>query len=96
MCFRLTSAFDENRLNKSRFVSLLDTFLDEETQNETVEDLVNFIHGGYVETEEEKMERLAKVGAIKRNFQLYMCVQFPHTKMRKNHCIVLLTINSIS
>nr|XP_026695158.1 EF-hand calcium-binding domain-containing protein 5-like [Ciona intestinalis] len=57
---RMTSVFDENQLNQGRFVTLLDNFVCDETNHITVEQLVNFIHGGYVETEEEKMSRLAR------------------------------------
>lgn len=57
----MTSVFDENQLNEGRFISLLENFLSEDTNHSIVQYLVNFIHGGYVETEEEKMERLEKV-----------------------------------
>ena len=58
---RLTSVFDESQLNQGRFVSLLENFVTDETGHQVVEQLVNFIHAGYVETEEEKMSRLARV-----------------------------------
>ncbi|CAK8684544.1 EF-hand calcium-binding domain-containing protein 5-like isoform X3 [Clavelina lepadiformis] len=57
---RLTSVFDESQLNESRFMSLLENFLCDDTMHNVVEQLVNFIHGGYVETEEEKLSRLAR------------------------------------
>ena len=57
----MTSVFDEDQLNIGRFISLLENFLSDETNHPLVEQLVNFIHGGYVETEEEKMARLEKV-----------------------------------
>lgn len=61
---RLTSVFDESQLNESRFMSLLENFLCDDTMHNVVEQLVNFIHGGYVETEEEKLSRLARVGHV--------------------------------
>ena len=57
----MTSVFDENQLNEGRFITLLENFISDETDHLLVEQLVNFIHGGYVETEEEKMARLEKV-----------------------------------
>nr|CAB3241204.1 EF-hand calcium-binding domain-containing protein 5-like [Phallusia mammillata] len=57
---RMTSVFDESQLSQGRFVSLLENFVTDDTNHITVEQLVNFIHGGYVETEEEKMLRLAR------------------------------------
>lgn len=57
----MTSVFDENQLSEGRFISLLENFVTDDTNHVTVEQLVNFLHGGYVETEEEKMSRLARV-----------------------------------
>ncbi|XP_039261348.2 EF-hand calcium-binding domain-containing protein 5-like isoform X2 [Styela clava] len=57
---RITSVFDENQLNKNRFVALLETFLSDNATHHIVESLLNFIHLGYIETEEEKMLRLAR------------------------------------
>ena len=57
----MTSVFDENQLNEGRFISLLENFISDETDHLLVEQLVNFIFSGYVETEEEKMARLEKV-----------------------------------
>jgi len=59
----MTSAFDENQLNEGRFISLMENFTSDDTDHTLVEQLVNFIFGGYVETEEEKMARLEKVGS---------------------------------
>ena len=58
---RVTSAFDENKLNVGRFISLMENFLTDECPREMVSDLVEYIQEGYIETEEEKMSRLAKV-----------------------------------
>lgn len=58
------SVFDESQLNKPRFVSLMEAFISEEATHQVVENLLNFLFYGYVETEEEKMERIAKVSHI--------------------------------
>ncbi|KAI8513161.1 EF-hand calcium-binding domain-containing protein 5 [Branchiostoma belcheri] len=55
-----TSVFDENSLNLSQFVQLVETFLGDHPFQEAVDRLVGYIQDGYVETEEEKMSRLAK------------------------------------
>lgn len=55
------SVFDESQLNKPRFVSLMEAFVSEEATHKVVENLLNFLFYGYVETEDEKMERIAKV-----------------------------------
>ena len=63
------SAFDENTLNESQFVQLTETFLcDDPDYEEMFTKLVGFVKDGYMETEEERMKRLIKVG---RHFTLY-------------------------
>ncbi|XP_014346068.2 EF-hand calcium-binding domain-containing protein 5 [Latimeria chalumnae] len=57
---RLTSAFDGNSLNLPQFVQLLDTFVGEGASPSTVENLIEYLQSGYMETEEEKIERLTK------------------------------------
>ncbi|KAJ1186093.1 hypothetical protein NDU88_002877 [Pleurodeles waltl] len=57
---RVTSAFDRSSLNLPQFVQLMETFLGEETSLPVVEKLVAFIQNGYMETEEEKFQRLEK------------------------------------
>lgn len=56
------SAFDESVLNVSQFVQLTETFLGHHPDDRTFEKLVTYLKEGYEETEEEKMERLVKVG----------------------------------
>lgn len=55
------SAFDENSLNVSQFVTLTETFLGNEPTKESFNMLTKYVKDGYEETEEEKMERLMKV-----------------------------------
>lgn len=55
------SAFDENSLNVSQFVTLTETFLGNEPTKEAFTMLTKYVKDGYEETEEEKMERLMKV-----------------------------------
>ncbi|XP_066268713.1 EF-hand calcium-binding domain-containing protein 5-like isoform X3 [Branchiostoma lanceolatum] len=55
-----TSVFDESSLNLNQFVQLVETFLGDHPYQEAVDHLVGYIQSGYVETEEEKMSRLAK------------------------------------
>ncbi len=57
------SAFDQNTLNSNQFVQLIGVFLGEEPPEEVVQSVIKFIQGGYVETEEEKFNRLQKVRA---------------------------------
>lgn len=54
------SAFDENSLNVSQFVTLTETFLGNEPTKESFKMLTKYVKDGYEETEEEKMERLMK------------------------------------
>ncbi|XP_070572519.1 EF-hand calcium-binding domain-containing protein 5-like isoform X2 [Ptychodera flava] len=54
------SAFDENFLNISQFVQLVESFLGDEDSQAAFDTLLDFIKAGYVETEEEKMFRLKK------------------------------------
>lgn len=54
------SAFDENSLNVSQFVTLTETFLGNEPTKESFNMLTKYVKDGYEETEEEKMERLMK------------------------------------
>lgn len=54
------SAFDENSLNVSQFVTLTETFLGNEPTKESFSMLTKYVKDGYEETEEEKMERLMK------------------------------------
>ncbi|XP_061179695.1 EF-hand calcium-binding domain-containing protein 5-like isoform X1 [Saccostrea echinata] len=54
------SAFDENSLNVSQFVTLTETFLGNEPTKEAFDMLTKYVKDGYEETEEEKMERLMK------------------------------------
>lgn len=55
------SAFDENFLNQSQFIQLIEAFLGEEPTQEVIDTLVKYLKEGYVETEEEKFLRLQKV-----------------------------------
>ncbi|KAJ8042730.1 EF-hand calcium-binding domain-containing protein 5 [Holothuria leucospilota] len=55
-----TSAFDENFLNQSQFVQLVEAFLGDDPSQEVIDLLVKYLKGGYVETEEEKFLRLQK------------------------------------
>ena len=55
------SAFDQNTLNNSQFVTLVEVFLGDDPPEEVVQAVINFIQNGYVETEEEKFNRLQKV-----------------------------------
>lgn len=55
------SAFDENFLNQSQFIQLVEVFLGEEPSQEVIDALVKYLKEGYVETEEEKFLRLQKV-----------------------------------
>ena len=52
-------------MNVGRFISLMENFLTDECPREMVSDLVEYIQEGYIETEEEKMSRLAKVSLLK-------------------------------
>ncbi|XP_013406765.1 EF-hand calcium-binding domain-containing protein 5 isoform X1 [Lingula anatina] len=54
------SAFDETSLNVSQFVNLIETFLGDEPGMEAFNSLVRYVRDGYMETEEEKRERLLK------------------------------------
>ncbi|XP_048764274.1 EF-hand calcium-binding domain-containing protein 5-like isoform X2 [Ostrea edulis] len=54
------SAFDENSLNVSQFVTLTETFLGNEPTKDSFDMLTKYVKDGYEETEEEKMERLMK------------------------------------
>ncbi|XP_069471351.1 EF-hand calcium-binding domain-containing protein 5 [Ambystoma mexicanum] len=58
---RVTSAFNGTSLNLPQFVQLMETFLGEDTPPPVVERLVIFIREGYMETEEEKFQRLEMV-----------------------------------
>lgn len=55
------SAFDENTLNLSQFMHLIETFLGDIVDMDAFTQLVRFIREGYMETEEERMARLVKV-----------------------------------
>ena len=55
------SAFDQDTLNMPQFVQLTETFLGDLPLRDVFESLVKYVHEGYDETEEEKMERLRKV-----------------------------------
>ncbi|XP_059150410.1 EF-hand calcium-binding domain-containing protein 5-like isoform X2 [Physella acuta] len=52
------SAFNENFLNMSQFVHLIETYLGNEPSRDTFEKIVKKIRDCYVDTEEEKMERM--------------------------------------
>lgn len=54
------SAFDENQLNVSQFVHLTETFVGDEAESIVFNNLVRFVREGYVETEDERMQRLVK------------------------------------
>ncbi|XP_072034980.1 EF-hand calcium-binding domain-containing protein 5-like isoform X2 [Amphiura filiformis] len=54
------SAFDQNTLNTSQFVALIEVFLGDDPPEEVVQAVIKFIQEGYVETEEEKFSRLQK------------------------------------
>ena len=56
------ATFDENSVNVSQFVQLTETFLGQEPASASFERLMKYIKSEYQETEEEKMERLVKVG----------------------------------
>jgi len=56
------ATFDENSVNVSQFVQLTETFLGQEPATASFERLMKYIKSEYQETEEEKMERLVKVG----------------------------------
>ena len=56
------SAFDESSLSESQFVQLTETFLSNDPDYEGMfTKVVQFIKKGYMETEEERMDRLIKV-----------------------------------
>lgn len=65
------SAFDENSLNVSQFVTLTETFLGNEPTKESFNMLTKYVKDGYEETEEEKMERLMKVTMQRRTSFLF-------------------------
>ncbi|KAK0054151.1 EF-hand calcium-binding domain-containing protein 5 [Biomphalaria pfeifferi] len=54
------SAFDENTLNISQFVLLVETLLGHDPSKDIFERLVKHIRDGYSDTEQEKMDRLVK------------------------------------
>ena len=60
-CHSVASAFDENTLNVSQFVHMIETFLGDVPLMEAFHQLVRFVKTGYMETEEERMQRLFKV-----------------------------------
>ncbi|XP_038058880.1 EF-hand calcium-binding domain-containing protein 5-like isoform X2 [Patiria miniata] len=55
-----TSIFDENLLNSSQFVQIVEAFLGESPPEEVVQQLLKYLGEGYIETEEEKYLRLQK------------------------------------
>ncbi|XP_022089636.1 EF-hand calcium-binding domain-containing protein 5-like isoform X2 [Acanthaster planci] len=55
-----TSIFDENVLNCSQFVQIVEAFLGESPPEEVVQQLLKYLEEGYIETEEEKYLRLQK------------------------------------
>ncbi|XP_041350309.1 EF-hand calcium-binding domain-containing protein 5-like isoform X2 [Gigantopelta aegis] len=55
------SAFDENLLNVSQFVGVMENFLGDSPNRTLLKELFKFIKQGYEETEEEKLKRLTKV-----------------------------------
>ncbi len=57
----VASAFDENTLNVSQFVQVLETFLGDYPSMDAFNLLVTFIKEGYMETEDERMQRFIKV-----------------------------------
>ena len=56
------SMFDEDNLTVSQFVHVTETFLGDDPSMETFGKLVRYVKEGYLETEDEKKERLMKVG----------------------------------
>nr|XP_006818095.1 PREDICTED: EF-hand calcium-binding domain-containing protein 5-like [Saccoglossus kowalevskii] len=56
----VASAFDENYLNVSQFVQLIELFLGDEPNKQSFDQVLRYIKSGYVETEEEKLARLKK------------------------------------
>ena len=60
--------FDENLLNCSQFVQLVESFLGMSTPEEVVQQVIKYLGEGYVETEEEKYLRLQKVTTFIKNF----------------------------
>ncbi|XP_055862075.1 EF-hand calcium-binding domain-containing protein 5-like isoform X3 [Biomphalaria glabrata] len=68
------SAFDENTLNISQFVLLVETLLGHDPSKDIFERIVKHIKDGYSDTEQEKMDRLVKtrkqVISAKRKFMI--------------------------
>lgn len=56
------SAFDENTINIYQFIQLTETFLGDYPALEVFQSLCRYMRDGYVETEDEKMARLMRVG----------------------------------
>ena len=55
------SAFDEAVLNLPQFVQLTETFLGDAPERKVIQRLVAYVSEGYVETEDERLERIIKV-----------------------------------
>lgn len=66
------SAFDEDNLNVSQFVQLTETFLGDGPADTGFSKLLSFLREGYEETEDEKMERLMKVGIALLHWNLFL------------------------
>ena len=64
------SAFDENTLNMSQFIQLTETFLGDEPHSDGFKQLVRWVREGYMETEEERANRLRKVSSPDPNLNL--------------------------
>ena len=57
------STFDQDTLNESQFTQITETFMGDYPNMEVFQHLVRYVRDGYVETEDERMGRLLKVGA---------------------------------
>ena len=63
------SAFDENTLNMSQFIQLTETFLGDEPHTDGFKQLVRWVREGYMETEEERANRLLKVSSAAQRLE---------------------------
>ncbi|XP_067328281.1 EF-hand calcium-binding domain-containing protein 5 [Anolis sagrei] len=55
------SAFERGSLDLPQFVQLLETFVGEETSLPNLKKMVEFVKGGYVQTESEKIKQLEQI-----------------------------------
>ena len=68
------STFDQDTLNESQFTQIAETFMGDYPNMEVFQHLVRYVRDGYVETEDERMGRLLKVGA--RLIEACSCLYF--------------------